>query len=249
MNVALMRLLSRLLSSDFTAGGRKGREPYAGLLLAGTVLVILLCAFSGNAVFTFSVVVVLLLLLSFFSPGEIGRVLKTALLAALAAGIFLLPSVLLGSPRSFGTVVLKVFESVLVLSMLREWLSWKELTAALGRWHLPELVIWTLDMTVRFLVLLGRYSNAVLEAVSLRRVGDADWRNAGTGGILGNTFLKAGNLSKETGEAMACRCWDGSFERAGAASAGPGRRAVLAAAAACALLLFWFGLTQSWMVR
>lgn len=247
MNLALMRLLSRLLSWDLAAGGRKNRGPYAGLLLGGAVLIILLCALSGNAVFTLSVVAVLLLVLSLFPAGEIGRVLKTAFLAALAAGIFMLPSVFLGSPRSFGTVVLKVFESVLVLSILREWLSWKELTAALGRRHLPEIVVLTLDMTIRFLVLLGRYSDAVLEAVSLRRVGDGSWRDAGTGGILGNTFLKARNLSEETGEAMVCRCWDGGLERAGAAPERPGRKAILGAVAVDILLLLWFAVTQSWI--
>ena len=247
MNLSLMKLLSGLLSSDWSAGSRQGREANAGLLLGGAIWIILLCALSDNAVFPFSVIAVFLLLLAFMESGAIARVLRTTLLSAGAAGIFMLPAAFLGSPRSFGTVVMKVFESVLVLSVLREYVSWKELTSALGRWHLPGILVMTLDMTVRFLVLLGRHSHSILEAVSLRRVGDQSWRNAGTGGIFGTTFLEARHLAEQTGEAMLCRGWDGSRESVSPPVRKAGKRAMLLAWSLYALLLVWFVLTQSWM--
>ncbi len=246
MNLSLMRLLARLLSSDHLSGRRAEQTQDAGYLLGGALLTILLCALSRNGVFTFSVVAAELLILAFMDANEIRRVFGTVLPASGAAVIFMLPAVFMGSFGSFGTVVLKVFESVLILSILRERISWKELTASLGRWHVPDVVILTLDMTIRFLTLLGRYSNLILEAVGLRKVGEDHWRSSGLSGILGNTFLKSRQLAGETGEAMACRCWDGDFRK----NAGVSRRSVRIAAAAYSTytgIVLWFIITQSWM--
>ena len=124
---------------------------------------------------------------------------------------------------------------------------------------MPGVFVLTLDMTVRFLYLLGSFSNSVLEAVTLRRVGDQNWKNAGTGGILGNTFLKAQEMSQGTGEAMLCRCFDGTCEGAGDGSIFPeqgeqrriGREAARMDRWAFLLILaaevLWFAVTEMWM--
>ena len=254
MNVELLRVIARLLSSDLTAGEHRNRM--GAPLLTGAVVTILLCALSRNAVFTITVIAFFLLRLSMMEPDAVKRAMRTTLLAAAVSGIFMLPAVIMGSPGSFGTVVMKVFESVLVLSVLRELVSWKELTAAMGELHLPGPFVLTLDMTVRFLVLLGRFSNQILEAVTLRRVGNTDWKNAGTGGVLGNTFLKAMDLSEQTAEAMTCRCWDGQYAgHAGGCkeAAGKGDRKISEKGRCWLIILLglaaetaWFVLTQSW---
>ncbi len=252
MNMQLMKLLSVLLRRDRRGAGKE-RHPAGGdgaslMLLA--FLTILLCAFSSNGIFVLSAAAVLLLRLGLWEGEIIAEVLRTTLLAAGAAAVFLLPSVFLGSPASLGTVTGKVFLSVLVLSMLREAVPWKDMTAALAAFHMPKLFILTLDMTIRFLVLLGEFSNAMLEAVSLRRVGKRNWKNAETGGILGNTFVKSQRLAEQTQEAMACRCWSmDALQQKAQEPAGPAEKLyqkapVLAAAAA---ELAWFFLTQSWV--
>ena len=256
MNIELLRLLARLERSDLTAANDKRSESNAAAWLMAAILTILLCALSSNAIFTISVIAVMLLRVSVMETGGMARTLRTSAAASAFAAIFMLPAALLGSSGAFGNVVLKVFESVLVLSALRERVSWKGLTAAMGQLHMPGIFVLTLDMTVRFLVLLGRYSNAILEAVTLRRVGEENWRNAGTGGVLGTTFLKARQLSEQTGEAMACRCWDAeAAETEGGEVTGFGtgdnreqvRRSWLAFGILALLELAWFALSQSWM--
>lgn len=243
MNIKVMRLLARLLKSDREAGTTKYNA--AGCLLLAFVTV-LLCALSGNAVFPITIIAAELFRLSLRRPEAIAHVMGTVLLAAGAAAVFMLPAVFFGSPGSFGTVTMKVFESVLVLSMLGEDVPWKEMTAAMGKLRLPAVFVMTLDMTVRFLYLLGRFSNSVLEAVTLRQVGGKNWKSAGTGGILGNTFLKAQEMSKGTGEAMMCRCWDGEY--AGhSADHEKERSSGWAAGVILAAEIVWFVMTQSWM--
>ena len=252
MNMQLMKLLSVLLRRDRQeAGGGRGllAAQCKSALLLLALLTILLSSVSTNGIFVLSIAALLLLRLGLWEGEIIAEVLKTTLLAAGAAAVFMLPSVFLGNPGSFGTVTGKVFLSVLVLSMLREAVPWKDMTAALSAFHVPVLFILTLDMTVRFLVLLGQFSGAMLEAVSLRRVGKRTWRNAGTGGILGNTFVKSQQLAQQTQEAMACRCWSADMQPKGRQKhtnqAGRLRRCAPVIGAAAAELV-WFALTQSW---
>ena len=245
MNLALMRLIGRILRSDqrFYDDNSTRPRPAAALRLLGAILCILLCAISRNAWFTLTVIAVELARVCMKPAKEIAHILRPVLLAVVFAAVFTLPAVVLGSPGSFGNVTMKVAESVLVLSVLNEEVSWKETTGALTAFHLPEVFIITLDSTIRFLVILGRFSNTMLEAVSLRRVGRKQWRNAGTGGILGTTFLKSQQMAQETSEAMICRGFTGEVH--GRTAPAPGSRKRLVNAAYCGVYVllaagFWY---------
>lgn len=213
MNLKLMRLTSGLLNSEkrIYQEAQSGISPTLRLLVS--ILTILLCALSGNAFFTGCVIAAELLRTAMMSPDSIRNVLGKVVLPVLFTAILMIPSAFLGSPRTFGTVTVKVFESVLVLSVLNEEVAWNEMTGALSGLHAPEMLVMTLDTAVRFLVLLGRYSGRLLEAVSLRRVGKKNWKNAGTGGVLGVTWLKSQAMLKANSEAMTCRCFDGTYRK------------------------------------
>ena len=83
---------------------------------------------------------------------------------------------------------------------------------------IPGIFTMTLDMMMRFLVLLGRHSHAMLEAISLRTVGSVSGRQRDraryktAGGVLGTTFLVSQRLSQQTFEAMECRGYDGVYK-------------------------------------
>lgn len=213
MNLKLMRLTSGLLNSEKRkyAGTQSGISPTLRLIVS--VLTILLCALSRNAFFTGCVIGVELLRTAMMPADSIKNVLGKVILPVVFTAILMIPSIFLGSPGTFGTVTVKVFESVLVLSVLNEEVAWNEMTGALSGLHAPELFVMTLDTAVRFLVLLGRYSGRLLEAVNLRRVGKKNWKNAGTGGVLGVTWLKSQAMLKANSEAMTCRCFDGTYRK------------------------------------
>ncbi len=212
MNLQLMKILSRLLETE--AGRDEDRKlpvlPWVRILLA--VLTIFLCALSRNAVFTYGVLAVELLHLSLLTTGQVGRVMKRLALPVLFTALITLPAVFLGSPAT--------------LLLMNEDLSWKEITGAFGALHFPDLFVLVLDQTVRFLVLLGRYSNEIFEAVTLRMVGGLQERISkedegrrlshharqhNFGGILGTTFLRARRMSAASYEAMECRGFDGTY--------------------------------------
>lgn len=228
MTLRVVQLIARILQSDARTGRRTSSvlsQPAAVLRLPGVILCILLNAFSRNLWFTLTLLAAGLFRTALKPAGAISRILRPVAAAVLLAAVFTLPSVFLGGSRSFTTIVTKVAVSVLSLSLMNEEVSWKETTGALATLHLPRVMITTLDLTIRYLVILGRFSHAMLEALSLRRVGSRQWRNAGTGGIAGTTFLKSRQLSQQTTEAMLCRGFTGDFGKAPARrSQAPGRR-------------------------
>ena len=107
--------------------------------------------------------------------------------------------------------VLKVAEAVLALSLMGTAVSFQRLTEAFRQLHFPELFVLVLDLSIRYLVILGHYSGALLEAVTMRSVGTVSWKHSGAGGILGTTFLKSQQMAQQTEEAMRLRGFDGAY--------------------------------------
>ncbi len=215
MNLRVMRLIAALTDADKREQRRAQSRIFPALRLAVCILTILLCSLSRNAFYSVCVIAVLLMDMALLPPEAVKRVAQKLPLPVLMTALLMLPAVFLGSPRSLVTVTMKVFCAILCLSLLNEKASWKELTGALERFHAPELFIMTLDTTVRFFVLLGRWSNRMLEAISLRRVGEKNWKNAGMGGVLGTTWLKSQRMVQASTEAMVCRCFDGTYKKTG----------------------------------
>jgi cobalt/nickel transport system permease protein len=240
-NLKMMRLIGRILNSD--RNGSETEQPRILPVLRLTVAFscILLCALSGNAVFVVGVLAVELMRLAMMPEAGMRHVLKLLVLPVLFTILMLLPSVFMGYPRTMLTVGMKVLESVLVLAVMNEDLSWKDITEAFHSLHAPQIFVLTLDMTVRYLVILGRYANEIMEAVWLRSAAGGESgsgaagaagenrrtvpvdtgetyhkasrrkRDARVGGVLGTTFLKSQKMAAETAEAMECRGFTGEY--------------------------------------
>lgn len=213
-NLKMMRLIGRILNSD--RNGSETGQPRILPVLRLTVAFscILLCALSGNAVFVIGVLAVELMRLALMPEDGMRHVLKLLVLPVLFTMLMLLPSAFMGHPRTMLTVGLKVLESVLVLAVMNEDLSWKDITEAFHSLHAPQIFVLTLDMTVRYLVILGRYANEIMEAVWLRSASGGAYRrkrDARVGGVLGTTFLKSQKMAAETAEAMECRGFTGEY--------------------------------------
>ena len=227
-NRSILRVLARLRESDLKDDGR-GSSERAGMLngmkkgggadrsglpvvcLLSALLLILLCALSRNAVFTVTVLAVLLARAAVLPIRQLKRVMQTLLLPCMFTLIIMLPAVFLGSPKTMLTVTLKVAEAVLALSLMGTAVSFQRLTEAFRQLHFPELFVLVLDLSIRYLVILGHYSGALLEAVTMRSVGTVSWKHSGAGGILGTTFLKSQQMAQQTEEAMRLRGFDGAY--------------------------------------
>ena len=125
----------------------------------------------------------------------------------------MLPAVVFWGPGPSLLLPFKTFLCVTALNLLQQYFSWHEITAALRRFHLPPEVIFILDTTLRYLVVLGDQASLLLTSLKLRSVGHNPRKHKAMAGIMGIVVQRSQRLSLEMAEAMRCRCFTGEYPR------------------------------------
>ena len=185
----------------------------AVMRLIFTLMSIVLMAISHNMAFTYLVLAFFLLRVIFIPANHMARVLKEALGAAVFSMLLLLPSVFMGVPRTMLTVSLKVFVSVGLISLLSALVPFNRIISALKVFHLPDMFILILDITLKYIAILGEMCLNVLASLRLRSVGKNRKKGESMSGVLGVTFLKSREMADEMYAAMICRGFEGEYHR------------------------------------
>ena len=175
-------------------------SPVSSLHGTGAVMRLILLAF-------------FLLRVIFIPANHMARVLKEALGAAVFSMLLLLPSVFMGVPRTMLTVSLKVFVSVGLISLLSALVPFNRIISALKVFHLPDMFILILDITLKYIAILGEMCLNVLTSLRLRSVGKNRKKGESMSGVLGVTFLKSREMADEMYAAMICRGFEGEYHR------------------------------------
>jgi cobalt/nickel transport system permease protein len=209
--IRLMSVLSKARNSRSTNAYGAG----APFKIAYTFYFILLIACAKNMFFCYCMLAGILLRFCFLPAKELKRSFFSSLAAAGFSALLLLPAVFLGSPRTLLTVAGKVFLSVSLVNLLSVTTPWNRITEGFKFFHVPDLFILTFDLTLKYIVVLGDVSLAMLEALKLRSVGRNRQKKDAVSGVLGVTFLKSRAMSEELYGAMQCRGFEGVYERPG----------------------------------
>ena len=124
------------------------------------------------------------------------------------------PAVIMDPARLSNSLrlVLKVMICVTAVGEFNRTTQWNHVTGALRKFHVPGVIIFIMDITFRYIVLLGKLMEELLTAVELRSVGRNDKKYASVGGIMGVTFLRGSEMNKEMYEAMQCRGFTDDYE-------------------------------------
>ena len=145
-----------------------------------------------------------------------------ALGAAGLAVVLALPALLLGASATGAMlkIALKTFINVSLVLGVSWTLTWSRMSAALKMLRLPDEVIFTFDMALKHIEVLGRTAHDLCESVMLRSVGSAPAgfsRIDSLAGIMGMTFIKAMGVQPRDGRGYAlprlCRRVSGACTR------------------------------------
>ena len=207
---SLLRLLS-ILTALRSQGRRAAGKVPAALVLLTVVACIVLIVLARTTAFLWAVLALELVLLCFHPGRQLRRTLGTALAAAFFCALITAPSFWLGSSRAVFFLPLKTFLTVTALLLMQQQLPWHELTGALRTFHVPSLMIFILDTTLRYIALLGQEAADLLTALKLRSVGHNKNKKAAMSGVAGTVLQKTSHLSQEMYEAMCCRCFTGEY--------------------------------------
>lgn len=150
---------------------------------------------------------ILLLYLCTWPAGDILNIMKAGCGASVLALIILLPAMFIqpSGIRNELLVVIKVFFSISTLSIFNHTTQWNHITGALRKLHIPGIFIFTLDITLKYIVLLGNLITELLTSLQLRSVGKNNKKYSSIGGVMGVTFVRGTEMNRQMYEAMQCR--------------------------------------------
>ena len=207
--LAVTSVLARLRMDD----GAPGRlSPSAPAKLAYGLAAILMVSLSRNFLFVAAVLAFVVVRAALLPQRQLTRVAAVSGTAALMALVLMLPAALLGQTRSAVTIAAKALVSTGLAMEVALTTPTAQLTSALRAYHVPDLVILTIDLALRSIVRLGEVALEALTALKLRSVGRNDHKGASMGGIGGVVLVKASEASRTTYDAMRCRGFEGNYE-------------------------------------
>ncbi|SHK66444.1 cobalt/nickel transport system permease protein [Selenomonas ruminantium] len=206
---SLLRVLTVVLA--LRRQGRSRSFLTAPGMLAFLAVFLLLTVMARTLTFLSCQLALELVILCLLPGKSVGRILGSALLAALFSALLVSPALLLGSGLQVFLLPAKSLLTVMAVGIVTELLPWHELTGALRFFRLPQELVFILDTTLRNILLLGQMAEHLLTALKLRSVGYNRHKARALSGVLGVLFLHAQHLSMQMYEAMVCRGFTGEY--------------------------------------
>ncbi len=207
--LSLLRILSRIRAQSGYTGGKY--SVHAPWKVAGTFLLIVLLSLSRNLWFLAAVGAYLLAALSMMPAERILRILKTGLVIAFFSFLVLLPSFFMGNRYSLVIIPLKTLATVTAVGILSHTTGWHCVTGALKSFFIPDIFIFVLDITIKYIVLLGELSLDLFYSLKLRSVGKNTGKYSSLSGIAGTLFLRSKEMAEDMYSVMECRGFTGSY--------------------------------------
>lgn len=210
-----LKSLGNIMSRLRLESGREGRFSLpAGVKLLLMIALIILVSVTQNDLVIMAVGAAALVRLALMPAEDISAVVKAVLVAVIMAAVIFAPAVIMNPVRLWNSirVIVKILISVTLVGIFNRTTQWNHLTAALRKAHIPGTVIFIIDITFRYIVLLGNLMQDLLTAVSLRSIGRNDKKYNSVGGVMGVTFLRGTEMNKEMYEAMQCRGFTDDYE-------------------------------------
>jgi cobalt/nickel transport system permease protein len=204
----LLGILSRIRSQG-VRGNMFGVS--ASLHLASTFVIVLIVTLSHKYLFVLVAIVYLLSFLSLLKGENIIKILKVSFIVMGFASAVLLPSFFLGNRQGSVMMITKIFVTVTSAGILSHAVPWHSLTGSMKRFFVPDIFIFVLDITLKYINMLGELSLQMLYSLRARSIGRNRNKYTALSGIAGTLFIRSVEMSQEMHSAMECRGFTGRY--------------------------------------
>jgi cobalt/nickel transport system permease protein len=177
-----------------------------------TFINILLLSLSRSFLFVSALDFWLLISLVFLERDDRKSILLLSVVIPVITSIMLIPSFASGNTHNSILLVMKIAGTILSVNILSHTTKWDHVTKALKLFFIPDLFIWVMDITVKYIVILGEHSLNFLYALKLRSTGKNNRKYNSLSRIMGNLFLKSKDMGEEMFSAMECRGFTGEYD-------------------------------------
>ncbi|MFL0194218.1 energy-coupling factor transporter transmembrane component T family protein [Clostridium sp. WILCCON 0269] len=177
-----------------------------------TLILIIFVSLSKSFTFILITNIFMLVLINFLGINEIKYILKVSLVVAIFTFIIFLPSIFLGYGHNALMVTLKVLVSVAFVNILACTTQWNHLIGVLRVFRIPNMFIFVLDITIKYIIVLGEFCLNMVYTLKLRSVGRNNNKRRSLSGIVGTMFIKSKEMAEEMYGAMECRGFTGEYK-------------------------------------
>jgi len=181
------------------------------LKVVSVILMILCVSISRSFIYIFIIDIYVLINLFLMEKKSRKRLLLKSFIFPLVTLIALIPSMFYGNINNSLLIFQKLIITILLMNLLSHNTKWSEISKSLKLLFIPDIFIWIMDITIRYIVLLGEHSINLLFALKLRSIGITSNKYNSLTGIMGNLFIKSYKMSEEMFHAMECRGFVGEY--------------------------------------
>jgi cobalt/nickel transport system permease protein len=181
------------------------------LKVVSTMLIIICVSLSRNFIYLLTIDAYVLVNLFLMVKKSRKRILFKSLVFPLITLIALIPAMLYGNIYNSIILFQKIIITVLLVNLLAHNTKWSEISKSLKLLFIPDIFIWIMEITIKYIVLLGEYVINLLFALRLRSIGVTPSKYNSLTGIMGNLFIKSYKMSEEMFHAMECRGFVGEY--------------------------------------
>lgn len=209
--LSILTVISRLKLQTESKTGKIKLNPSIKIL--ATILLIVFVSLSRKIAFVILIDAILLFIVSLFSADEIKYILKVGFAVSCITFLILIPSVLMGNINNSILIVLKVAASTAAVNIVSLTTKWDNIIRGLKVFLIPDIFIFVIDITIKYIAILGDFSLNLLYSLKLRSVGKLNKKTEPMSGIMGTMFIKSKEMADEMYEAMECRCFTGEYKQ------------------------------------
>jgi cobalt/nickel transport system permease protein len=207
--LSVFKVISRIKMQDFNIQSKlKINVP---LNVFFTFILLLMVSITKSFIFVIIVNVYLFLILSITDAERLVKILKMSLGVTLFTLVIMLPAFFGGNSYSSVMITSKVFATITAMGLLSHTAKWNAITEALKRFHVPDIFILILDITIKYMYMLGEFSLNMLYSLKLRSVGKNNKKYSSMAGIAGTIFLQSKEMAEDMYHAMECRGFSGEY--------------------------------------
>ena len=208
--LALLSVLSRIKAQGYIEQSRYSVNAVFKVMF--TFILVLMLSISRSFAFIIIVNVYLLAVLSLMDVINIVKILRISFMMAIFTFIILLPATFWGNGYGNLMITLKVYGTITAVNILSHSTRWSSIISTLKCFFIPDIFILVLDITIKYIVMLGDFSLNMLYALKLRSVGKNKSKYTSVSGIAGTMFIKSKEMAEDMYAAMECRGFSGEYK-------------------------------------
>lgn len=188
-------------------------KPSASLKLIATLLLIVLLSLSRNLTYILFIDSFDFFCIGLLGAREIRKVLLITLTVLFFFSLILSFSFFSGNQRNTLLLLGKAAGTIMLINILALSTNSRHLTASLRYFFIPDIIVLILDITLKYIVVLGHIAAEMLTAKKIRSLGKDKRADISLSMTMGILYMKSREYANALTSAMECRGFNGEYKK------------------------------------